>query len=308
MLKARKIVLVKGGPGHEREVSLNSARSVVEALVSLGANVEEIDITTTAIPELPPGTELVYNLIHGTFGEDGQLQRELEKRGVPYTGAHAESSERAFDKILSKEAFVAAAVPTPKHEIVRLSLEQRPSLPLPLVMKPPREGSSVGVHIVKDEAALEAALADLGRYGDDVLVEEFIPGRELTVGILADQALPVIHICPRSGFYDMKNKYPWMGGGGGSDYICPADISPEATQRTQAAALAAHRALGVEVYSRVDVILDANDNPWVLEANTIPGMTSSSLLPKAAREAGMDFPQLCERIAVLSLEACRDFT
>jgi D-alanine-D-alanine ligase len=148
-----------------------------------------------------------------------------------------------------------------------------------------------------------AALDDLKRYGDEVVVEEFIEGRELTVGILGEEALPVIHICPQAGFYDMNNKYPWMGGGGGSEYICPADISPMATRKTQAAALRAHRALGVEVYSRVDVMLDENELPWVLEVNTIPGMTSSSLLPRAAREAGLSFADLCTRICDLSMEA-----
>jgi D-alanine-D-alanine ligase len=172
---------------------------------------------------------------------------------------------------------------------------------VPFVMKPPREGSSVGVHIIRDAAAVPAALLDLQRFGDDVLVEKFIPGRELTVGVLGSEALPVIHIRPRDGFYDMNNKYPWMGGGGGSEYICPADISDAAVRKTQAAALRAHRALGVEIYSRVDVMLDDHDNPWVLEVNTIPGMTETSLLPKAAAVAGIDYPSLCGRIVQLSL-------
>jgi D-alanine-D-alanine ligase len=137
------------------------------------------------------------------------------------------------------------------------------------------------------------------------LVEPFISGKELTVGILGDQVLPVIHIQPRSGFYDISNKYPWMGGTGGSDYFCPADLSAETTAQVQAAALAAHQALGVEVYSRVDVLLDAADVPYVLEVNTIPGMTSTSLLPKAAAAVGIDYPALCARILELSLEVQR---
>jgi D-alanine-D-alanine ligase len=170
------------------------------------------------------------------------------------------------------------------------------------VVKPPREGSSVGVHIVREPGALAPSLEDLRRFGPDALAEAFVEGQELTVGVLDDQALPVVHIRPRSGFYDMNNKYPWLGGGGGSDYVCPAEIGQAATRRVQDAALAAHRALGVEVYSRVDVLLDGVGHPWVLEVNTIPGMTSSSLLPKSAAAAGIDFENLCSKIAELSLK------
>ncbi len=301
MLTGKLIAVLKGGPGSERDVSLNSAKSVVEALKSLGANVVEIDVTGPDF-ELPAGTDLAYNVIHGTFGEDGQLQRLLERRGVPYTGARAMSSEVAFDKVLSKKRFVDKDVPTPPHEILHIGRSVKVHLPLPIVMKPPREGSSVGVHIVKEEAQVATALADIEKYDKTVLVEKFIPGRELTVGILGSEALPIVHIVPKDGWYDMKNKYPWMGGGGGTNYICPADISDSATAKVQAAALRAHQALGCEVYSRVDVILDDKDNPWVLEVNTIPGMTSSSLLPKAAAARGMSFAKLVETIAILSLQ------
>jgi D-alanine-D-alanine ligase len=134
------------------------------------------------------------------------------------------------------------------------------------------------------------------------LVEKLIEGKELTVGVLDDRALPIVHIQPRSGFYDIKNKYPWLMDGGGTDYFCPADLDAETTRAVQEAAIAAHRSLGIEVYSRVDLILDAAGSPYVLEVNTIPGMTESSLLPKAAKAAGIDFGQLCERIAKLSLD------
>lgn len=294
------IAVLGGGPGNERAVSLKSAEGVAQALREAGARVTPVDVQGPDFA-LPDDIDIAFNVIHGTFGEDGQLQRILEARGVPYTGARAESSARAFDKILSKKAFLEHGVPTPREEIISLVAGQRPSLPLPLVLKTPREGSSVGVHVIKDEAALETALADLHRFGHEVLVEQFIPARELTVGILDGQALPVVHINPRSGFYDMNNKYPWLGGGGGSDYICPAQIGEAATQAVQAAALQAHRALGIEVYSRVDVLLDAEDRPWVLEANTIPGMTESSLLPKAALAAGISYPELCARIVQISL-------
>lgn len=294
------IAVLMGGPGSERHVSLRSAEGVAAALRASEARVTVVDVTGPDF-DVPPSVDIAFNCIHGTFGEDGQLQQLLERRGLPYTGARAASSERAFDKLISKKLFLEHDVPTPGQEVLSLSRGQKPKMAVPFVMKPPREGSSVGVHIIRDPAAVPAALEDLKQFGDDVLVEKFIAGRELTVGILGSDALPVIHIRPRDGFYDMNNKYPWMGGGGGSDYLCPADISAAATQKTQAAALRAHRALGVEVYSRVDVILDDHDNPWVLEVNTIPGMTETSLLPKAAAAAGIDYPALCARIVQLSL-------
>ncbi len=300
-LASKKIAVLMGGPGSERQVSLASGNAVVTALRSLGLNVEPLDVTGTRI-DLPPGTDLAFNVIHGTFGEDGRLQQILEDLGVPYTGAGVNSSRTAFDKNLAKAAFVAAGVPTPRAEIIDVSAGPRlPSFAAPFVVKPPREGSSVGVHIVRDQAGAEAAMADAAKYGDDILVEEFIEGMELTVGILNDQPLPVVHIIPPEGVYDMASKYPWLSGAKGSQYICPAGLDEETTRAVQQAALAAHRSLGVEIYSRVDVLLDSQNRPFVLEANTIPGMTETSLLPKAAAAIGIAFPELCGRIAELSL-------
>ena len=305
-LKGRRIALLKGGPGSERRVSLETAKGVAQALGSLGAVVSEVDVSETDF-ELPSGVEVCFNVIHGTFGEDGALQGILENRGLAYTGAGSASSALAFDKARSKAAFVAAGVPTTVYQILTLAGAgiEDVKIPLPMVMKPLCEGSSVGVHIIRDEAGVLAAIADLTEYGDTALVEPFIAGKELTVGILGDTVLPIVHIQPRSGFYDISNKYPWMGGTGGSDYFCPADLSAETTARVQAAALAAHRSLGVEVYSRVDVLLDAEEQPYVLEVNTIPGMTSTSLLPKAAAAAGISYPELCARILEISLQIKR---
>lgn len=302
MLTNKKIAVLMGGPGSEREVSLASGKAVLKALQEAGLDAVAVDVTTTAI-ELPEGTDLAFNTIHGTFGEDGRLQDEMERLGVPYTGAGAKSSRLAFDKNLAKAAFVAAGVPTPKAEILDVSNGPvLPSFPAPFVVKPPREGSSVGVHIVRDQADAEAAIADVSKYGNDILVEEFVEGKELTVGVLGDTALPIVHINPLEGFYDMANKYPWLSGAKGSEYICPADLDAETTAAVQAAALAAHKALGVEIYSRVDVLLDSNNRPFVLEANTIPGMTETSLLPKSAAAVGIPFQQLCITIAERSLE------
>jgi D-alanine-D-alanine ligase len=305
-LQGKVIALAKGGPGSERAVSLETAKGVKEALESLGAKVLEVDVTGVGIG-VPAGTEVVFNVIHGTYGEDGQLQRELEERGVAYTGAGSVSSELAFDKARSKERFVAHGVPTPAYQLLPLegAAPGDVKIPVPLVMKPLREGSSVGVHIVREAAQLATAIDDLKRFGGEALVEPFIEGKELTVGILGDEVLPVVHIQPRDGFYDIANKYPWLTGKGGSDYFCPADLSVEVTKRVQQAAMAAHRSLGVEVYSRVDVLLDGEGRPWVLEVNTIPGMTATSLLPKAARAAGIMYPELCARILELSLQVAR---
>ena len=301
--KDTKIALLMGGPGSEREVSLASGNGVLEALRQEGFTAVTPVIVDCERPEIPAGTELCYNMIHGTYGEDGGLQAYLEELGIPYTGAGSVTSRNCFDKVLTKKFFIAGNVPTPMSETIAPG--EMPTLPVPCVIKPPCEGSSVGVHIVHEAAELPAAVADAAKYGKEILVEEYIKGKELTVAIFNGEALPVVHICPRSGFYDMNNKYPSLYGGVGSDYICPADITPEETAAVQAAAVAAYNALNVEVYGRVDVLLTDDGKPYVLEINTIPGMTSASLFPKAAAAAGISYGQLCTRIAEVSLNQPR---
>jgi D-alanine-D-alanine ligase len=295
ILKDKKVVVLLGGPGPEREVSLRSGAAVARALRSLGALVEEVDVKDSSL-SLPESIDLAYNMIHGTFGEDGQIQKLLEEQGIPFTGEGVAGSQLAFDKILSKRKFDEHGVPTGRWHVIVAG--QRPQFEVPFVVKSPRQGSSVGVHIIKDSADLDAALEDCFRFGEAVIVEEYFSGRELTVGILGDLALPVIEIVPREGFYDYQHKYTK----GASEYFVPAPIGDEATQAVQYAALAAKRALGLEIYSRVDVILASDGRLNVLEINTIPGMTETSLLPKAAAAAGLDFPTLCERIALLSMQ------
>ena len=295
---SRHLTVLKGGPGSERDVSLRSGASVAAALRSAGALVEEVEVIGTEV-NLPAGTELVFNLIHGTFGEDGGLQARLEERGVPYTGEGVEESRAAFDKILTKKALVSAGVPTPRFEI--LYAGEIPTLPLPIVIKAPRQGSSVGVNLIHSSEEIPAALADCLLHGEEILVEELVSGRELTVGVLGEEVLPVVEIRPREGFYDYTNKYTK----GATEYLVPAPLSDEETKVVQEAALAAVKALGLKVYSRVDILLGA-DGPTVLEINTIPGMTETSLLPKAAAASGLDFVALCCRIAALSLNARTD--
>ena len=298
-LANRKIAVLMGGPGSERRVSLKSGEGVVGALESLGAIVSPIVVDDAGFA-LPEGIELAFNVIHGTFGEDGQLQRELERRGVPYTGEGVRGSELAIDKIATKQRLIERGVPTAAFEILRDGA--KPALPLPFVLKAPKEGSSVGVYIVKDAAELEKSLAEAWKFGRELLVEQFISGRELTVGIVGDLALPVIEIVAKKDFYNFENKYTWMNpNAAGADHFCPAPISPELTALVQRTGIAAHRALDLEVYSRVDILLTDAGEPFVLEVNTIPGMTPSSLLPEAAAAVGIGYAELCRRIAELSL-------
>ena len=301
-LTGKRIAVLKGGPGSERDVSLATGAGVARALRSLGAQVTEIDVRGSDF-ELPADVELAFIAIHGTFGEDGEVQEILEKRGVAYTGEGIEESRVAFDKIISKEKFDRHGVTTPEWEII--SASQRPSMSLPFVVKAPKQGSTVGVYIVKEPAELDHAMAEAIKYDERLLVERFVPARELTIGILGDQALPIIEIIPKGGFYDFTNKYPFLNpsAGGAAQHVCPAQILEEQTRAIQALALRAHRALGLKVYSRVDVMLPEVDEPTVLEINTIPGMTEASLLPEAAAAAGISYPQLCARIIELSLAA-----
>lgn len=294
ILNGMSVALLMGGPGKEREVSLRSGAAVAGALRRCGARVNEMDVAGPGF-DLPEGAQLVYNMIHGTFGEDGELQSLLDADGVPYTGEGAAGSRMAFDKIETKECFDRAGVPTCAWQAVRRG--ENPDWKFPCVIKAPRQGSSVGVHIVRTQDEVPAALDDCFLYGDRVLVEEFFTGRELTIGILGNEALPIVEIVPHEGFYDYEHKYTK----GASDYHVPANLTPEVTANIQAAALAACRSLALEVYSRVDILLAPDGRLNVLEINTIPGMTETSLLPKAAAVAGLDFPSLCEEIAGLSL-------
>jgi D-alanine-D-alanine ligase len=298
----KRIAVLKGGPSSERAVSLATGAGIAKALRSLGADVSEVDVAEANFV-LPNDTELAFIALHGTFGEDGQVQQILEDRGVAYTGEGVAESQLAFDKIRSKEKFREHGVATPEWEVICAG--EQPRISLPFVIKPPRQGSTVGVHIVRQETEVERALREVAKFDDEFLVEEFIAGRELTIGILGDLALPVLEIIPKSGFYDFNDKYPFLNpqGGGGARHVCPAEIPSGLTSAVQDLSLRAHRSLGLKVYSRVDVMLSEQSEPFVLELNTIPGMTEASLLPDAAAVARITYPQLCVRIIELSLAA-----
>jgi D-alanine-D-alanine ligase len=298
-LFGKKIAVLCGGPSSEREVSLRSGSGVANALRLLGADAFEIDVRDGKF-HLPDGTELAFNALHGTFGEDGTIQAVLDEKGIPYTGEGEAGSRLAFDKIESKKRFIECGVPTAPY--ITLRKGEIPNLALPYVVKVPCQGSSVGVYLVKDLHERDTALKKAFTQADSILVEAFVKGRELTVGVLGENVLPIIEIRPRGGFYSYENKYTWTNRGGAAEHECPARLSRREKAVVESAALAAHRSLDLEIYSRVDVILDANREPQVLEVNTIPGMTETSLLPEAAAAAGISMAQLCEFIVQLSLE------
>jgi len=299
MHKKLNIVVMLGGPSAEREVSLRSGAGVVKALRSLGHTVFEIDPKT---PDwiLPPDTDVVCLApLHGTYGEDGQVQKQLEKLGVVYTGCDSESSRLAFDKVITKELCIKAGVPTAKFLVVDSEKAALPKdLQLPLVVKPVRQGSSVGLQFVERIEDWPSALARALKFDSEVLVEEKIIGREMTVGILDGEALPVVEVRPKVGGYDYRNKYT----AGCTEYFCPADFDAATTGKIQAAAIGAFQVIGGRDYARVDVMVRPNAEPVVLEVNTQPGMTETSLLPKAAAAAGFSYAELCQRMIDLALK------
>ncbi|HZL78989.1 MAG TPA: D-alanine--D-alanine ligase [Candidatus Limnocylindrales bacterium] len=291
------IVVMLGGPSAEREVSLRSGAAVAAALRSLGHEVQELD-PQPAGWILPEKTDVVFLALHGTYGEDGTVQRELDELGVAYTGCDAEASRIAFDKVLTKQSCIEAGVPTAKFIMVNSPQTPLPKKwQLPLVVKPARQGSSVGLQFVERAEDWPGALAEALKFGPEVLLEEKIIGRETTVGILDGKVLPVVEVRPRNGSYDYKNKYT----AGNTEYFCPADFDAATTKRIQDAALGAFKAVGGRDYARMDVMVRADGSPVVLEVNTLPGMTETSLLPKAAAAAGINFPQLCQRMIELAL-------
>ena len=298
-MKKLNIVVMLGGPSAEREVSLSSGRGVVKALSSLGHTVAEIDPKT---PDwvLPPGTDVVCLApLHGTYGEDGQVQAQLEKLGVLYTGCDSQASRLAFDKVVTKQKCIKLAIPTSNFVVVNSSQAPLPgSLKLPLVIKPVRQGSSVGLQFVERAEDWKNALAVALKFDSEVLVEEKIIGRETTVGILDNKPLPIVEVCPKVGSYDYKNKYT----AGATEYFCPADFDPAATKNIQDAAVGAFRAIGGRDYARVDIMVRSSGEPVVLEVNTLPGMTETSLLPKAAAAAGLSYEQLCQCMIDLALK------
>ena len=296
MVNQFHIAVMAGGFGTEREISLKSGAAVVCALRLLGHQVDEVDPAVKGW-RLPDGVQVVFLALHGEFGEDGQVQTCLESLGVPYTGTGPHGSAIAFDKVLSRDAFCRRSIPTPRGAVLTDSCAPPPGVPPPWVLKPVAQGSSVGLRMVDDETQWSSALKETLKHDKRVLCEERIKGREVTLGVLAGEALPVVEVCPNSNVYDYQSKYTR----GATEYFCPADLSEACTERVQQLGLRAFEAVEARDFGRVDMMLDDSLDPYVLEVNTLPGMTETSLLPKAAAAAGIDFNHLCERMVDLAV-------
>ncbi|MFA5275957.1 MAG: D-alanine--D-alanine ligase [Candidatus Omnitrophota bacterium] len=303
-----RIGVLMGGPSSEREISLKSGKAVYDALSALGADVVGIDIKSDGVEEnilLINSQEIdcAFLALHGRFGEDGMIQMILENMRIPYTGSGVLASKLAMDKVSSREIFKKGKLLVPRSKVVnKLSYKQGSLLELNLgsrlVIKPASQGSSIGLSIIDHKDDLAKALEVAFKFDDTVIIEEYIKGREMTVGILEESALPVIEIIPSRAFFDFEAKYK----SGLTEYVVPARINKKSAAKIQAAALSAHKLLGCFGYSRVDLILNEEGDIYVLEVNTIPGMTSTSLLPKAAGKIRIKFEELCMRLIKLAYE------
>lgn len=304
-LAFKKVAVLMGGLSAERDVSLKTGDACANALRGLGYTVAGIDMgldVVQAIDKKKPDAVLIA--LHGRYGEDGTIQGVLEILGIPYAGSGVLASALAMDKIVSKKIFrhegipVAPDVPcylgeykaSPEDSLKRVETE----VGLPVIIKPNREGSTIGCTIVTDRSELKTALETAFECDDQVLAEKFVEGRLLTVGLVGKEPtpLPIVEVIAKKGFYDYESKYTT----GMTEYVCPAVIDPDETKRLQEIAVRVHKALGCEDISRVDIILGQDGRDYVLELNTLPGMTETSLVPKAAKAAGIGFPELVEMI------------
>jgi D-alanine-D-alanine ligase len=298
-LKAKRVGVLYGGLSSEREVSLRTGAAVSGALKGLGYDVVEIDVGKDLPARLiAEKVDVAWLALHGRFGEDGCIQGLLEAMFIPYTGSGVMASAVGMDKVYAKEIFVARGIPTPPYRAfttaeAALAEADRLPFPFPVVVKPSREGSSVGVHICKTREDYTAAVQDASKHAGTLLVEQFIKGREVQGGVLDNEALGVIEVKAAREFYDYEAKYK---AGSGTQYLFPAPLPPDLYARVNEVSLGAHKALGCSGGSRSDVIVTESGDVFLLEINTLPGMTASSLLPKIAAGRGIDFPALCERL------------
>ncbi|HEY5512232.1 MAG TPA: D-alanine--D-alanine ligase [Geomonas sp.] len=292
-LTAKKIGVLMGGLSAEREVSLKSGAAVLAALQSRGYRAVGIDVGRDLPARLmAEGVEVAFIALHGRFGEDGSVQGLLEIMGIPYTGSGVLASALAMNKVYSKGVFRSAGLTVAPYQVLRRGEKPATSFALPVVVKPSQEGSSVGVSIVRDLSRMDAALAEAFTYDEEILVERFIDGREVQVGILEGRALGAIEIVPKGEFYDFEAKYtPGM-----ADHILPARLPAAVYADVLRAGELAHAALGCDCYSRVDFLVTSGGESYILEVNTLPGMTDLSLLPDIARGAGIEFRELVERV------------
>ncbi len=293
----KRIGVLMGGLSEERDVSLRSGAAVSKALASLGHTVVDIDVGKDLPARLvAERIDVAFIALHGRYGEDGSIQGLLESMFIPYTGSGVLASAVGMEKVFTKQVFVAHGLPTPKWVTFRTkeeALAAKLPFDFPVVVKPSREGSSVGISIPKTRADYEAAVTDAAKYAGVILVEQFVKGREVQGAVLDDEALGAIEIVPAREFYDYQAKY---GADSGTKYLFPAPLPPDQYARVNEVCLAAHRALGCSGASRSDVIVTPDGQCLLLEVNTLPGMTATSLLPKIAAGRGIGFPQLCDRL------------
>ena len=286
-----KVAVLAGGVSGEREISQRSGAAVAKALRSMGVRLVEVDVKSRQV-EVPAGTDICFLCLHGSYGEDGTLQAELDALGMGYTGSGAVASALAFDKLRAKEVMAEAGIPLAEGVAWTKENDWLP----PYVLKPVSDGSSLGVHLVRTEEEAKKARKAAGQWKGPMMIERLVEGAELTVGIVGKQALPVVEVRPTQGFYDYRNKYT----AGSTKYLCPAPLAKEKALELQELAKKAHVALGCEILSRVDFLVDPEGKAVVLEVNTIPGMTDLSLLPRAGQAAGIDFGNLCLKILEFS--------
>ena len=301
-----RVGVLMGGPSSEREISLKSGKAVFSALKDAGVEAVAIDITTDNPAENVSllknhNLDCAFIALHGRFGEDGTIQGILEGMHLPFTASGVKASQLAMDKIGSLEIFSQGGLRVPKSQFIEKSAYQKSpvfenQLGFPLVVKPANHGSSIGLSLVEHIQELPAAVKLAFKFDEHIIIQEYVSGRELTVGILDELALPVIEIIPSNKFFDFTAKYQ----AGLTQYIVPAALDPEVALEVQRIALQAHKLLGCYGCSRVDIILAKEGCPYILEVNTIPGMTSTSLLPKAAKITGIDFNQLCLKLLELA--------
>ncbi|MBI5873521.1 MAG: D-alanine--D-alanine ligase [Candidatus Omnitrophica bacterium] len=299
-----------GGRSAEREISLKSGSAVLDALKNTGFNaipLEILDETEVEIRRLisSSGVQVVFIAMHGGFGEDGRLQHILEKARLPYTGPQERASRLAMDKIVSRRLFEKAGLSVPRYRCIKKGLPRFFSklslagFKYPYVIKPSAQGSSIGISFIDLPSRLDVALDAAFGFGDEVVVEEFISGREITVSVFDGRALPIVEIIPKKKFFDFQAKYEK----GLTEYVVPATLDEKVARRAQEDATIAYHTLGCRHLSRVDMIIDKKGAPVILEVNTIPGMTATSLFPKAAAAAGIGFSDVCTRLLELACEA-----
>jgi D-alanine-D-alanine ligase len=306
--KKARIAVVMGGTSAEREISIKTGSGVMRALHDLGYDAQSLDYNERfidAIREIAP--DVVFNALHGPGGEDGQIQGILDFLRIPYTGSSIEAAALAMDKHLTKKLCAAEGLPTAAWDLFDLTGGTLPLLPgsldLPLVIKPRYEGSSAGVNIVKTHEQWTQAMIDAAERYPEILAEEFVPGREFTCGVLGEEALPVVEILAnRDEFYTYDAKYA----AGGSTHIVPAKIDEDLSARLQMLALSTHRLLGLRDYSRTDFIVSKEGRPYILEINTLPGLTPTSLLPDACNSVGISYDALIDRLIGYALARSGD--